>query len=125
MNSNELTVAPTTLVQDQQAQQLATRARGGDNGVLTPAKRKELEKVSQDFESLFIGMMMKSMRDTVPKDKLFGEGNAEETYRYLLDQQYSTLAAQRGGIGIAAMVEKQLLQRYQTPAPSAGSGDKQ
>jgi flagellar protein FlgJ len=61
-------------------------------------------------------MMLKSMRATVPEDKLTGGGKAEETYRSLLDQEYATAAAKRGGTSsIAAMVEKELLKRYAAP----------
>lgn len=112
MMNSELTIAPMTLLQEQQAEQLGNKSRVG-SGQLSDAKRKELKKISQDFESLFVGMMLKSMRATVPEDKLTGGGRAEETFRSLLDQEYSTAAARRGGIGIAAMVEKELLRRYE------------
>jgi peptidoglycan hydrolase FlgJ len=112
MMNSELTIAPTTLLQQQQVEQLGAKSRGGSEQ-LSDAKRKELKKISQDFESLFVGMMLKSMRATVPENKLTGGGRAEETFRSLLDQEYSTAAARRGGIGIAAMVEKELLRRYE------------
>lgn len=112
MMNSELTIAPTTLLQQQQVEQLGTKSRGGSEQ-LTDAKRTELKKISQDFESLFVGMMLKSMRATVPEDKLTGGGRAEETFRSMLDQEYATAAARRGGIGIATMVEKELLRRYE------------
>jgi len=112
MMNSELTIAPMTLLQEQQAEQLGNTSRLG-TGQLSDAKRKELKKISQDFESLFVGMMLKSMRATVPEDKLVGGGRAEETFRSMLDQEYATAAARRGGIGIATMVEKELLRRYQ------------
>jgi len=115
MMESTLTIAPDLLVQDRQAEQLATRAKA-TNDQLTDARRKQLKKISQDFESLFTGMMLKSMRATVPEDKLTGGGKAEETYRYLLDQEYATAAAKRGGANsIASMVEKELLKRYAVP----------
>lgn len=118
MMNSTLTIPPATLVQEQQAEQLGARAKPGQQP-LTDAKRKELKKISQDFESLFVGMMLKSMRATVPEDKLTGGGRAEETYRSLLDQEYATAASKRGGVGIASMVEKELLRRYEgQPVPS-------
>lgn len=117
MMNSELTIAPTTLVQGQRAEQLEARARGGHEP-LSDARRKELKKISQDFESLFVNMMLKSMRATVPEDKLTGGGRAEETFRSLLDQEYATVAARRGGIGIATMVEKELLRRYEGAPPT-------
>ncbi len=111
MNTN-LQIAPDHLLQEQKAEQLGrqTASRGKQ---LNETERSKLKKISQDFEALFIGMMLKSMRDTVPEDKLTGGGKAEETYRYLLDQEYATQAARRGGANsIAAMVEKELLKQY-------------
>ncbi|CAH2030013.1 rod-binding protein [Trichlorobacter ammonificans] len=111
-----VTIAPDLVVQDQKAEQLARRAASAREP-LTAAKRQELKKISRDFEAMFTGMMLKAMRSTVPEDKLTGGGKAEETYRYLLDQEYATTAAQRGGAGsLAAMVEKELLKRYEEPS---------
>lgn len=123
MVNTTLHIAPDQLLQDQQAEQLGKRAavRGKQ---LTAAERDKLKKISQDFESLFVGMMLKSMRDTVPEDKLTGGGRAEETYRYLLDQEYATLAARRGGANsIAAMVEKELLKQYAVPVKTSTGTD--
>jgi|APHig6443717497_1056834.scaffolds.fasta_scaffold33710_2 flagellar protein FlgJ len=115
MESSTLIKVPDLLVQDQKAEQLANRAKvTGEQ--LTDAKRKQLKKISQDFESLFTGMMLKSMRATVPQDKLTGGGNAEETYRSMLDQEYAAAASKRGGNGsIASMIEKELLKTYAVP----------
>jgi len=110
-----LTIAPDQLVQNQQAEQLARRSKAAGEP-LTDVKRKQLKKISQDFEALFTGMMLKSMRATVPEDKLTGGGKAEETYRSMLDQEYAAAASKRAGAGsIAAMVEKDLLKRYAVP----------
>jgi flagellar protein FlgJ len=115
MMNTTLQIAPDQLLQHQKAEQLGRQAATGGKQ-LTDAERSKLKKISQDFEALFIGMMLKSMRDTVPEDKLTGGGKAEETYRYLLDQEYATQAARRGGANsIAAMVEKELLKQYAVP----------
>lgn len=123
MMNTSLHIAPDQLLQEQKAEQLGQRAATRVKQ-LTDAERGKLKKISQDFEALFVGMMLKSMRDTVPEDKLTGGGRAEETYRYLLDQEYATQAARRGGANsIAAMVEKELLKQYAVPVKkSDGSG---
>ncbi len=112
---SSLTIAPDLLMQDNKAEQLGSRAnvRGEQ---LTDAKRKQLKKISQDFEAMFTGMMLKSMRATVAEDKVTGGGRAEETYRAMLDQEYAVAASKRGGPNsLAAMVEKELLKRYAVP----------
>ncbi len=110
-----LTIAPELLVQDHRAEQLGNQAKATGKQ-LTEAERKKFKKIAQDFESVFTGMMLKSMRATVAEDKLTGGGKAEETYRYLLDQEYANLAAQRGGANsLAALVERELLKQYTVP----------
>ncbi|MDA8414035.1 MAG: rod-binding protein [Desulfobacteraceae bacterium] len=70
-------------------------------------------RVAREFESLFVGMMIKSMRETVGKDKLINGGHGEEVYRSLLDQEYARSLTEHGGVGLAAIVERQLVK----PAP--------
>ena len=80
-------------------------------------------KVAQEFEAMFVGMMLKSMRDTVGKDKLTGGGHGEETFRSLLDQEYAATAARNGGIGLAQMIEKELARTGAAPTPLKGAPD--
>ena len=89
---------------------------GMSEAVMT-ASRKSAEKdaaaakkVAKDFESLFIGMMVKSMRETVGKDKLTNGGHGEEIYSSLLDQEYAKAMTESGGVGLTAMLEKQLVK---------------
>ncbi len=93
---------------------------GGLAALKRPAKDgdpKALKAAAQQFEALFLQMVLKSMRDAVPRDGLF---DSEQTrlYESLLDQQMvQVLGASSGGTGLAAMIEKQLLQ--QNPEPQA------
>jgi flagellar protein FlgJ len=73
-------------------------------------------KVAREFEALFVGMMLKSMRETVGKDPITDGGHGEEVYRSLLDQEYARIITEHGGIGLSAMLEKQLIP----PAQSSG-----
>lgn len=75
----------------------------------TPEKQKAaLKQVSREFEALFVGMMLKSMRSTVGTDSLTGGGRGEEVYRSLLDQEYAMEIARGGGLGLGTMLEEQL-----------------
>ena len=78
---------------------------------LSEKQRLQAKKVSQDFEALFVGMMLKSMRSTVGEDKMTGGGHGEETFRSLLDQEYATAAVKRGGIGLAKQIEKEIIRQ--------------
>ncbi|OHB25979.1 MAG: flagellar biosynthesis protein FlgJ [Desulfuromonadaceae bacterium GWB2_53_15] len=89
-----------------QLQKLGNAAAG-----LSEKQRLQAKKVSQDFEALFVGMMLKSMRSTVGEDKMTGGGHGEETFRSLLDQEYATAAVKRGGIGLAKQIEKEIIRQ--------------
>jgi flagellar protein FlgJ len=83
-----------------------------DGAGLSEKQRLQAKKVSQDFEALIVGMMMKSMRETVGKDKLTGGGHGEEVYRSMLDQEYATASVKRGGgLGLAKMIEKDIIRQ--------------
>ncbi len=66
-----------------------------------------IRKVAKQFESLFIQMMLKSMRDTVPESELFGS-HSEKLYRDMYDKQLSLNISTGRGIGLAAAIERQL-----------------
>lgn len=58
-------------------------------GVVTEAqqrKRQEAEKAAQEFETLFVDMMVKSMRQTAQGEEV---SNAEDVYQGMLDSEYS------------------------------------
>ncbi len=78
---------------------LKRQAKAGD-----PAAAKE---VARQFESLFMQMVLKSMRDAVPREGLF-DNNASRLYESLHDQQLSLQLGGGRGLGLAAMIEKQL-----------------
>ena len=66
-----------------------------------------IKQVAKQFESLFVQMMLKSMRDTVPENELFGS-NAEKIYQEMYDKQLSTQISNSRGIGLANVIERQL-----------------
>lgn len=83
-----------------------------NGGGVTEKQRLQAKKVSQDFEALFVGMMMKSMRETVGKDTLTGGGHGEEVYRSMLDQEYANASVKRGGgLGLAKVLEKDIIRQ--------------
>lgn len=64
----------------------------------------ELLEVSQEFEALFIKEMFDSMRGTLSEDQLLDGGMQQDIFEDMLYDEYSLLAAQSGGIGLAQMV---------------------
>lgn len=72
----------------------------------------QIKQLAEEFESLFLGIVLKSMRDTVPKDGLVNGGNAEEIYRSMLDTEYSKQMARQRSTGLANNIEDYLLKAY-------------
>lgn len=101
---------PLTTDANAEKARLLQRQSAGANG-LSEKQRQQAKKVAQDFEGLFIGMMMKSMRETVAKDKVTGGGHGEDVYRSMLDEQYVAAAVKRGGFGLAKHIEKDIIRQ--------------
>ena len=68
----------------------------------------KLKETCQEFESLFINMMMKEMRKTVPESELLSSSFATDTYQEMLDEEISKSASKGNGIGIADAMYKQI-----------------
>jgi flagellar protein FlgJ len=76
-----------------------------------------LRESAEQFEALFIQMMLKSMREAnnVLKSDMF-QSNALETFQGMYDKELSMSMAKRNALGFADVVVNQLSQ--QTSAPS-------
>lgn len=78
-----------------------------------------VDEVARQFESLFIQMMLKGMRDAGFGDDLF-DNSQSRMYRDISDQQLAVDMSSAGGIGLAKVIRRQLGGAAE-PAP-AGSG---
>jgi Rod binding domain-containing protein len=67
-------------------------------------------ETAQQFEALFIQMMMKSMRDSVVKSDL-SENAPLDTYQSIFDKEVSVQLAKRNSMGLADMLVKNLEQQ--------------
>lgn len=112
MDMNSATAFPDTSEGAADKARLLQRAASNGTDGVTEKQRLQAKKVSQDFEALFVGMMMKSMRSTVGKDTLTGGGHGEDVYRSMLDQAYADASVKRGGgLGIAKIIEKDIIRQ--------------
>lgn len=67
-----------------------------------------VQAAAQQFEAMFLQMVLKSMRDTVPSDGLL-HSDQSRFYNSLLDQQLvQDLAGSAKGVGFARLIEQQL-----------------
>ena len=65
-----------------------------------------LKAAAKQFESVFLNMMLKSMRDATPQDGMF-DSEQTKTFTGMLDQQLAQTMASRG-VGLADIMVKQL-----------------
>ena len=80
---------------------------------------KALKSAAQQFEALFMQMVLKSMRDATPHDGMF---DSEQTrmYESMLDQQLAQVMSAKGSIGLAAVIERQLGRSSADPVEIEG-----
>ena len=81
----------------------AAREGGGDGA----QDERTLRQVANQFESLYLGMLLKSMREAGPEEGLM---DSEQTrfFRDMLDKQRAVEMASSGGIGLADLLVQQL-----------------
>jgi flagellar protein FlgJ len=76
-----------------------------------------VRKVAQQFESMFTRMMLKSMRDAVGTDPIFGS-DQQKMYQGMYDDQLALQLSKGRGLGLADMLVRQL-QRLGAAGASA------
>lgn len=79
---------------------------------------KALKESAQQFEGLFIQMMMKSMREASMKDKE-NQSSGMDTFENMFDKEISVQMAKRGALGVADFMEKTVKQQISSTSASA------
>ena len=64
-------------------------------------------ETAQQFEAMFLQMMMKSMRDATPKSEL-NQSSATETFEAMFDKEVSVAMSKRNTLGLADMLVKHM-----------------
>lgn len=75
-----------------------------------------LKAVAQQFEGIFLNMMLKGMRDGLPGNEIF-DNDQSKLYTQMFDQQLAQKLSTGKGIGLADMIIKQM--SHQGIAPDA------
>ncbi|WP_111414115.1 flagellar assembly peptidoglycan hydrolase FlgJ [Billgrantia lactosivorans] len=82
-----------------------------------------LRGAAQQFEALFLQMMLKSMRDTIPSGGLL-DSQQGEFYQSMLDQQWAQTMSGRG-IGLAEHLVAQLESQMGASSSRSGVADRE
>ena len=64
-------------------------------------KLKEAETVAKEFETIYLDMMLKSMRQTAKPEN---ESNAHDIFQSMLDSEYSKIMAESQSFGIRDLI---------------------
>ncbi len=83
----------------QDPEMLLSQAKGGG--------AKSLDAVATGFESMFMSLVLKEMRQTLGPDGLFGN-DSSDIYGGLFDLYLGQHLAQSGGFGLAQALKRQL-----------------
>lgn len=75
------------------------------------------KRTAEDFEAFFLTQMFEHMFAGVEPDAMFGGGEGEQVYRSMLFQEYGKAVARQGGIGLADMVQKEILKLQEIEQP--------
>jgi flagellar protein FlgJ len=80
-----------------------------------------IRTVAQQFEGMFTRMMLKSMRDAVGPDPMFGS-DQQQMYQGMADDQLSIQLSKGKGFGLADMLVRQLQKMGVKGADAAANG---
>ncbi|MHB1359028.1 MAG: flagellar assembly peptidoglycan hydrolase FlgJ [Rhodocyclaceae bacterium] len=90
-------------------------------GDLKKADPQALKATAQQFEAVFVQMLLKSMRAATPQDSML-DSDQTRFYQEMLDAQLSQVMAAKGGMGLAAVIERQLSRPDAVNAPDFAGG---
>lgn len=82
---------------------------GDFDALLEEAKKTgdttKLREATDALETVFINMMLKTMRTSIPETEgFFKKSESEKTFQGMLDEAYAEKMSKAGGIGISDMI---------------------
>lgn len=80
------------------------------------ANLAKIDETANEFEAQFISQMLENMFSTVDTKGFLGGGDAEETYRSMMIDQYGKMISKAGGIGVADHVKREMLRLQEVEA---------
>lgn len=74
------------------------------------SKEARARDTAEQYEAFFIYQLLENMGAGLKTDGPFGGGQAEATWRSQLNEEYSKVIAKRGGIGLADVLQREILR---------------
>ena len=95
---------------------LLAQQRHGELKIPATRNAVQAQKAAQDFEAFFLAQMVGTMFAGIKTEGPFGGGSSETIYKSMLADEYGKVMAQRGGVGIAASVQQEILKLQEVDA---------
>jgi flagellar protein FlgJ len=84
--------------------------------------RAAMKNAAQQFEAVFLQMVLKAMRDASPKEGML-DSEQSRMYQSMLDQQLAQTLSARGSTGLSALIERQLARSLPAQPAEAAAAD--
>lgn len=96
-----------------QFQTIFEQAMERQDRALEDSERAQIRKAAELFESYFLNLMFRNMRNVnFDEDGFIPRGNAERIFTEMLDEVIADKAAAQGGFGLADMLYAQMTQHF-------------
>lgn len=72
----------------------------------------QAREIAENFEAMFLSQMLQHMSSDIGEgvESMFGGGHSEGIFRSMLNDQYAEEITNRGGVGIADSVYREILK---------------
>lgn len=97
----------------------AKRSASALQAAAAKGDRTAVRKAAEEFEGQFLSQMLGHMFKDLKTDGMFGGGQAESMWRDVYVEQLGKAVSNSGGIGVADVIERQLLQLQEVNNGSA------
>ena len=78
----------------------------------------KIRESAQEFESVFLSFLLKTMRRTVPEGGTPGLGGGNRVYRDMMDEELARTVAKGRGVGLADILVRDLTRKKTSSLPS-------
>lgn len=109
-----------------QAEEKAEAVQLGAGVETQEQMEKKVRQVAEDFVSVFMNQITKSMRANVHENEKLHGDNGEKFFQELLDTEYSKSLAKGSGYGLTDLIYESMMTSYRVQqSQSAGEADPQ
>jgi Rod binding domain-containing protein len=109
-------------VRPDQSCQMLMEANGPKSSGCSANDPKSVHRVAQEFESLLISQLLKSMKQGALAEE---DSGANDSVMQYAQESMARVLSQNGGIGMASVIERALTQRSSEVPDSAPSSSKE